>query len=944
MKKIIKQFMTIGLALVVILNASGYGSVYTYAEEWDEGMGELGDDPTFIDPVYPGKDDPTPTPTPDPTPIPTPDPTPIPTPEPTPDPEPIKPVYPVYNLGVTQDVLYFDNLYEGASADSMCIGITNYSNIRVSLGWSQAGDNVFSVITDYGVDVDPGESTAFIIRTDDYLTAGDYAGSLTIWPQQDETRASQVTIRFYAHVEKKIVPIVTGVSISPENVSMKKDSTVRFDANVQGRDLIDSSVTYRVKGAKSSDTYIDAYGNLYVASNETATSLKVTVTSNQDSSFSATAKVSVDPGNVQVVLQASPKEGGVVTGDGTYKKGSRVTLQASANNGYVFVGWSKDGTVFTVENRLDIPSIDSNLNIVANFRKSYVYIKTDMSPASGAGTVTQSNYYPYLGDAVLEANPQAGYRFTGWKENNQIISQDSKLKLNKLSADRSITACFEKVKSTIQTLTTDPNGGTVTGAGVYDYGTNVTVTATPYKGYVFNGWYCNNKLVGIKNSFTIPDVKQDYCLVAAFMKENQQTHTVFARVEGAGGTISPTGKISVAHGGAVMYSIIPKKDYKVESVVVDGVNVGTNTSYTFTAVTDDHEIVVKFSKKASDSANDASVVVVKDTTNTNKKTDKSEESKPVQLDDKTLADDAEHSTVEDILQDVDLGVIPEDLNMDDVIPTVNGNDLYVDNSDVDYSKLTGVLAEYSISRSEAQMMIEAGEGEDLFKDAYQEGYIQMTVNNDFTVDSQVAGSTTYALDPSISNFDEVMASMLSMDDILDALSGETVAINVDITEYTNSISWDKKKIMEVMADEYDVQIEDYFDISIIKTLNGNSSLVSDFGGKTAYFVLKVPKNLMGEDLKIMHLHTNADGSVEKELLEDLDNNPDTFTVGVDKLSIFAFVKAYEHPVWVVVVKIVVVILGILFMAALTYIIVMSVRKAKRHHAKLKAMRARAGLK
>ena len=90
MKKIIKQFMTIGLALVVILNASGYGSVYTYAEEWDEGMGELGDDPTFIDPVYPGKDDPTPTPTPDPTPdptpIPTPDPTPIPTPEPTPDP------------------------------------------------------------------------------------------------------------------------------------------------------------------------------------------------------------------------------------------------------------------------------------------------------------------------------------------------------------------------------------------------------------------------------------------------------------------------------------------------------------------------------------------------------------------------------------------------------------------------------------------------------------------------------------------------------------------------------------------------------------------------------------------------------------------------------------------------------------------------------------------
>ena len=957
MRKKIYTLISVMIALAMLIGTIQVRHVYTYADDWSEwdDWDDWDDDidGPVLEPTPTPTPEPTPTPTPEPTPTPTPEPTPTPTPEPTPtptptpeptplptpEPTPLPPVYPIYELLSSQDVLYFSTLYEGDTHAGMKATITNASNIRVSIGWAQSGDNAFSVIADYGLDVEPGGSTSFSIYTNPGLSAGDYSGSLTIWPIQDETRSSQKTIRFYAHVERNIVPVVTGVSISPEKVSIEKGGSLKFSANVYGSDLTDKSVKWSVSGEKDSDTHIDKNGKLKVSSKEKASKIIVTATSNQDVSQSASAEVKIDPGNVQLVLEASPRGAGVVVGAGTYAKGSNVTVNASANTGYVFIGWSKDGTVFSNTNRLDIPKLDTSLSLVANFRQSYVYVKTDISPSQSAGTVTQSNYVPYLGSTTLSANPASGYKFVGWKENNKIIATVPNLTIEKITSDRAITACFEKSKATIQTLTTDSAGGVVEGSGAYDYGTNVTVKATPYKGYVFNGWYCDNKLVSIKESFTIPNVKQDYCLVAAFMKEDAKTYTVLAQVDGAGGSISPTGRISVAHGGAVMYSIIPNKDYKVDQVIVDGINVGNNTSYTFTGVTADHQIVVKFAKKETSAGNNANIVVVHDEATENNSADKHEDH-----DEATGVEDAQVKDIEELSQDVNINDIPEDLNVSDVLPEVSDGDVIVDNSDIDYSQLTGILAEHSISRNEAQLLLEQGEGTELFTEAYQQGYLQMTVNNDFSVDSQVAGETTYAMDPSISNFDEVMGTVFSMDDVLDALEGEQVAVNVDITEYTNSIAWTKQKAMEVMADEYDVQIEDYFDISIIKTSKGNSSLVSDFGGKTAYFVLSVPKALVGEDLKVMHLHENNDGSVEKELLEDLDTNPDTFTIGVEKLSMFAFVKPYEHPVWVTILKIAIIVVVILLMVTIAYVIVVTVKKARRHHAKLRAMKARAGIK
>lgn len=63
---------------------------------------------------------------------------------------------------------------------------------------------------------------------------------------------------------------------------------------------------------------------------------------------------------------------------------------------------------------------------------------------------------------------------------------------------------------------------------------------------------------------------------------------------GEGGTISPSGTVTVTAGGSRSFSITPDGGYLVQSVVVDGVNVGATDSYTFTNVREDHTISVTF--------------------------------------------------------------------------------------------------------------------------------------------------------------------------------------------------------------------------------------------------------------------------------------------------------------------------------------------------------------
>ena len=68
-----------------------------------------------------------------------------------------------------------------------------------------------------------------------------------------------------------------------------------------------------------------------------------------------------------LILSANPAEGGIVSGDGTFDKGTPVIATATVNRGYVFVNWTENGLEVSTEPSYNF-TLNTNRTLVANFR------------------------------------------------------------------------------------------------------------------------------------------------------------------------------------------------------------------------------------------------------------------------------------------------------------------------------------------------------------------------------------------------------------------------------------------------------------------------------------------------------------------------------------------------------------------------------------------------
>jgi hypothetical protein len=71
------------------------------------------------------------------------------------------------------------------------------------------------------------------------------------------------------------------------------------------------------------------------------------------------------------------------------------------------------------------------------------------------------------------------------------------------------------------------------------------------------------------------------------------THTITATVT-TGGSISPSGSVTVNNGENQTFTITPNSNYSISDVTVDGISIGTISTYTFSNVSEDHTISVTF--------------------------------------------------------------------------------------------------------------------------------------------------------------------------------------------------------------------------------------------------------------------------------------------------------------------------------------------------------------
>src|SRR5438093_1307802 len=100
--------------------------------------------------------------------------------------------------------------------------------------------------------------------------------------------------------------------------------------------------------------------------------------------------------------------------------------------------------------------------------------------------------------------------------------------------------------------------------------------------------------VGAVASYTFSDVQANHTIAASFTLLGPFTITATA---GAGGSISPSGAVSVACGGSQKFGISPSdKCHVIADVKVDGVSVGAVASYTFSDVQANHTIDASFAR------------------------------------------------------------------------------------------------------------------------------------------------------------------------------------------------------------------------------------------------------------------------------------------------------------------------------------------------------------
>ena len=104
----------------------------------------------------------------------------------------------------------------------------------------------------------------------------------------------------------------------------------------------------------------------------------------------------------------------------------------------------------------------------------------------GVATITKQNSCED-NIAQVEAKANAGYKFVRWSDGNT----ENPRKIT-VTEDMTLTAEFSvKVEYTV-TLHCDANKGTVSGGGKYEKGTEISIKATPNKGYHFVKWSDNN--------------------------------------------------------------------------------------------------------------------------------------------------------------------------------------------------------------------------------------------------------------------------------------------------------------------------------------------------------------------------------------------------------------------------------------------------------------------
>ena len=283
-------------------------------------------------------------------------------------------------------------------------------------------------------------------------------------------------------------------------------------------------------------------------------------------------------------LNLSAGEGGSVSGGGQFAHGETALIHAFPDDGYFFSGWSGEGTE---ESDLSSTTVlmKQNRSLAATFSR-YSYnlsiISDEGGSASGEGNFAHGHYAP------INAFPLSGYAFSHWEGNgiNELYSPSTTILIKE---SQEIQAHFIKKSSDKEILITvsSPNrGGSTMGAGSYELGAQVMISATPSPGFSFDRWE-GEGVASVSSNVTSVSMDKDKNITAVFLTN---THTLVTN-QTYGGTILGNG--TYEYGEYAEIEAQPNSGYSFVRWTGNGIE-NPNSPITSVIMTNDRNITAVF--------------------------------------------------------------------------------------------------------------------------------------------------------------------------------------------------------------------------------------------------------------------------------------------------------------------------------------------------------------
>ena len=274
----------------------------------------------------------------------------------------------------------------------------------------------------------------------------------------------------------------------------------------------------------------------------------------------------------------------------TLTRNNEIMGSATINNGTCNITFAAPGTTgtatLTVFGYNKITYI-ATIQITGGGTQQYT-VNVSANPNIG-GSVTGGGTYNQGQSCTVTATPNAGYTFTNWTENGNVVSTNRSYTFT-VTANRTLVANFQaQPQNYTVTVSANPtNGGNVTGGGTYQQGQSCTVTATANTGYNFTNWTENGNVVSTQANYTFT-VNSNRTLVANF---TPQQYTITATADPVNGG-NVTGGGTFNYGNSCTLSATPAAGYTFVNWTKNGTQVSTNATYTFT-VTESAAYVAHF--------------------------------------------------------------------------------------------------------------------------------------------------------------------------------------------------------------------------------------------------------------------------------------------------------------------------------------------------------------